>query len=120
MSELKEHLDKVMEEPDSSSSPAPERPQTAAPRPRPSSAERREHAKLYQREYRRKQKELTVTLQRTQVKGANIWVVFSDGTILAKDLNSETDYVEVLEGLLESIKNRGHILSFKIDTHTSR
>lgn len=114
MSELKEHLDKVMEEPDTSSSPPPERP------PRPSSAERREHAKLYQREYRRKQKELTVTLQRTQVKGANIWIVFSDGTILAKDLNSETDYVEVLEGLLESIKNKGHILSFKIDTHAPR
>ena len=75
---------------------------------------RREHARLYQREYRKKQKAEKEMLKETQIKGVELIMVASDGQIVSRDLSSEEEYIDMITDLLESMKKLGHILSYRI------
>ena len=75
---------------------------------------RKEHAKLYQREYRKRQKLEKEQLRETQVKGSEILMVFTNGQIVSRELRTEDDYVEMLNDFSESLKKQGSLLSFRI------
>ena len=76
--------------------------------------ERREHQKLYQREYRKKQKEIKSQLEQTQIKGSEVLMILADGNIQTKALHTEDDYIDLLDGFLESLKAQKYLLSFRI------
>ena len=75
---------------------------------------RKEHAKLYQREYRKRQKMEKELLRETQIKGSEILMVFTNGQIVSRDLRSEDDYIEMLTDFSESLKKQGSLMSFRI------
>ena len=75
---------------------------------------KKEHAKLYQREYRKRQKMEKELLRETQVKGSEILMVFTNGQIVSRDLRNEDDYIEMLTDFSESLKKQGSLLSFRI------
>ena len=112
--ETKDLLDKIMTDSDTEPAPAAPEPQKDTEKPRLTAAERREAQKLYQRQYRKKQKEIKTALEQTQIKGSEILMILQDGSIQTKILKSEDDYIEVLEGFLESLKTRKYLLSFRI------
>ena len=75
---------------------------------------RREHARMYQREYRKRQKEEKEMLKECQIKGAELIMVASGGQIVSRDLSSEEEYIDMITDLLESMKKLGHIMSYRI------
>ena len=97
--------------PNTPTAPVPPPPQPPTPATTPA---RKEHAKLYQREYRKRQKMERELLRETQIKGSEILMVFTNGQIVSRELRSEEDYVEMLNDFSESLKKQGSLLSFRI------
>ena len=95
--------------PETTSSPIP--PKQSTP-PNPSA--RKEQAKVYQREYRKRQKLEKELLREAQVKGSEILMVFSNGQIVSRELHNEDEYIEMLTDFSESLKKQGSLLSFRI------
>ena len=104
-------------ESDTPSTISPEVPSSPALPPPPTPVNlpaRKEHAKLYQREYRKRQKLEKELLREAQVKGSEILMVFSNGQIVSRELHNEEDYIEMLNDFSESLKKQGSLLSFRI------
>ena len=89
-------------------------PTVSSPTPTIAGDSRKEHAKLYQREYRKRQKIEKELLRETQIKGSEILMVFTNGQIVSRDLHTEDDYIEMLNDFSESLKKQGSLLSFRI------
>ena len=75
---------------------------------------KREHAKLYQREYRQRQKNQLHTLKESQIRGAEILLVASGGEITSRILKTEADYIDMLEGFLQALKDSKYLISYRL------
>ena len=75
---------------------------------------KREHAKLYQREYRQRQKNQLHTLKESQIRGAEILLVSAGGEITSRILKTEADYIDMLEGFLQALKDSKYLISYRL------
>ena len=75
---------------------------------------KREHAKLYQREYRQRQKNQLHTLKESQIRGAEILLVASGGEITSRILKTEADYIDMLEGFLQALKDSKYLICYRL------
>lgn len=76
---------------------------------------KREHAKMYQREYRQRQKSQLQTLKESQIRGAEILLVAGEtGTITSKVLKTEADYLDMLEGFLQALRDSKYLMSYRL------
>lgn len=102
----------------SASPPHPDLSISLTPPPSPTEDKtviKREHAKMYQREYRQRQKSQLQTLKESQIRGAEILLVAGEtGTITSKVLKTEADYLDMLEGFLQALRDSKYLMSYRL------
>ena len=118
--ETKSIIAKIMDSDQHSPSPDSDPPKPPAETRPISPTSKREHQKLYQREYRKKQKEMKTQLQQNQVKGSELIMITSDGEISSQIMKTEDDYIQMLEGFLESLKAKKYLISWRISRESAQ
>ena len=102
----------------SATPPHSEHSMSLTPPPSPTedkSVLKREHAKMYQREYRQRQKTQLQTLKDSQIHGAEILLVAGGtGAITSRVLKTEGDYIDMLEGFLQALQDSKYLMSYRL------
>lgn len=59
-------------------------------------------------------------LQQNQVKGSELIMITSDGEISSQIMKTEDDYIQMLEGFLESLKAKKYLISWRISRESAQ
>ena len=112
-SEREESTEEQKEEPEHHS-PAREPSSEDKEKPESNVNHKREHAKIYQRQYRMKQKNEMERLKNTQIRGSELLLVSQNGDMTSRQLITEDDYLDMMEGFLQALKEKQWIISYRL------
>ena len=112
-SEREESNEEQKEEPEHHS-PAREASSEDKDKPESNVNHKREHAKIYQRQYRMKQKNEMERLKNTQIRGSELLLVSQNGDMTSRQLVTEDDYLDMMEGFLQALKEKQWIISYRL------
>ena len=87
---------------------------TTKPKKALTDEEKRERQREYQQMYRKVQKQRKEQLEKNQLKGCEVLTIHTDGEVNTKPLRTEEDYIELIEGFLDSLKARKYLIGFRI------